>query len=72
MPKFRIRATIALSLLAAGLSITAGTAQAVSSYTAQVQSAHTSSTIATSTTWHVIAGFSQLLPSNTGDTEAVN
>jgi plastocyanin len=72
MPKFRIRAGVALSLLAASLVIATGTARAVSPHTAHVRSAHAADTPATPTTWHVIAGFSQLLPTDTGNTEAVN
>ena len=72
MPKSSIRAGVALSLLTASLVITTGSAWAVSLHTAQARSAHAADTPATPTTWHVIAGFSQLLPTDTGNTEAVN
>jgi hypothetical protein len=72
MPKSRIRAGVALSLLAASLVITTGFAGAVGPHTAHARSSRAAATPATPTTWHVIAGFSQLLPTDSGNTEAVN
>jgi plastocyanin len=61
-----------MSLLIAGLIINSGIAPAGRMYAAHAQSPRTSATATMPTTWHVIAGFSQLLPTATGNTEAVN
>jgi len=58
------------SLLIGGLVINGGPARAVGLHASHTQAPRAAADMPT--TWHVIAGFSQLLPSNTGNTEAVN
>jgi plastocyanin len=67
-----MRAGVALSLLAAGLIITTGSARMVSPSPPSAQPSGAADTPTTPTTWHVIAGFSQILPTGNSNTEAVN
>ena len=70
MHRFRARGGIAMGLLIAGLVINSGPARAVGLYATHAHAPRAAADIPT--TWHVIAGFSQLLPTETGNTEAVN
>jgi plastocyanin len=70
MRRVIVRSSVVLVLLMAGLAVSAGLASAVNVQSSQAQPSNAAPT--KPTTWHVIAGFSQLLPSDTGNSEAVN
>jgi plastocyanin len=70
MNRLRFRGGITSALLIAGLLITSGPVRAVGLYASHTQASRAAADMPT--TWHVIAGFSQLLPTDTGNTEAVN
>lgn len=70
MDRSRVLGGIAMGLLIAGLVINSGPARAVSLYAPHTQAPRAAAD--TSTTWHVIAGFAQVLPAGNDSTEAVN
>jgi plastocyanin len=70
MHRFTVRGAITVCLLIAGLGINGGPARAVSRDASHAQAPRVAADMPT--TWHVIAGFSQLLPSDTSNPEAVN
>jgi plastocyanin len=70
MDKFRVRSGIVMGLLIAGLVINSGPARAVSLYARGAQATRAAADMPT--TWHVIAGFTQALPADTGNNESVN
>ncbi len=72
MKRSRIFGSLALVALSGALAIGAGSAVAGTAHRAGPARAASQMIGVAPRTWHVIAGFSQLLPTDTGNTEAVN
>src|SRR5579871_6237387 len=71
MPKSKMLAGVAASLVIAGLIVDNSPVRAIGLHAPRAQSPH-AAMAAPITNWHIIAGFSQLLPSDSGNTEAVD
>ena len=71
MQRSRVRGGLVMGLLIAGLVISSSAARAVSQHGSTAQS-HRATAMTMPTTWHVIAGFAQMLPTGNTSTEAVN